>query len=169
MNSMLTAHLVLPAAIHRIKMLEERMAGQDAQITQLAGMIARAKENGGQGQIDKLATIIDNIRLTIPLKTITQHLQGGHSPLEIPKELLPTVGKYRTRSNRTYEVVKKRWALWKTQLDAGAGVAELARAWGCDRGTVLYAIRNDFTPSKGNPINRKISLTSKRSKKGMFV
>ena len=88
---MLTAHLVLPAAIHRIKMLEERMAGQDAQITQLAGMIARAKEDGGQGQIDKLASIIDNIRLTIPLKTISQHIQGGHSPLEIPKELLPTV------------------------------------------------------------------------------
>ena len=42
MTSLLTAHLVLPAVIHRIKMLEERMAGQDAQITQLAGMIARA-------------------------------------------------------------------------------------------------------------------------------
>ena len=168
MNAMLNAHLILPAAIHRIKLLEDRMAGQDQQISQLAMIIAKAKEDGGQGQIDKLASIIDNIRLTIPLKTISQHLEGGHSPLEIPKELLPTVGKYRTRSNRTYEVVKKRWALWKTQLDAGASVAEMSKAWGCDRGTVLYAIRNDFIPSKGNPINRKISLTRKR-KKGMFV
>jgi len=155
MNSMLTAHLVLPAAIHRIKMLEERMEGQDAQITQLAGLIARAKEDGGQAQIDKLATIIDNIRLTIPVKTISQHIQGGHSPLEIPKELLPTVGKYRNRSNRTYDVVKKRWALWKTQLDAGVSPTELSKAWGCYRGTVLNAIRNNFTPSQNLKRKRK--------------
>ena len=176
MNSMLTAHLVLPAAIHRIKMLEERMAGQDAQITQLAGMIARAKEDGGQGQIDKLASIIDNIRLTIPLKTISQHIQGGHSPLEIPKELLPTVGKYRTRSNRTYEVVKKRWALWKTQLDSGVTPSELAKAWGCDRGTILYAIKNKFTARASNgrklvryPKSRHSAIRSKQRNPNDFT
>jgi len=150
MTSLLTAHLVLPAAIHRIKMLEERMAGQDQQITQLAGMIARAKEDGGQGQIDKIASIIDSIRLTVPIKTIAEHIQGGSSPIEIPKELLPTAGKHRARSNRTFGVVNKRWALWKVQFEAGMSPLQIAKAWGCDRSSVMYARKNRFVTRASN-------------------
>ena len=165
-NTMMTAHLALPAAIHRIKMLEERMAGQDAQITQLAGMIAKAKEDGGQ--IDKLASMMGEIARTIPLKPITHQIEGVDSLLQIPRELLPRVTKSKTGSNRTYEVVKKRWALWKTQLAAGANINEMARAWNCHRSSIKYASRYDFVASNGNPINRKISLMRKR-KKGRFV
>ena len=137
----------ISAVTYRVKEIEDRLAMQDHKITQLAELISY---NGSQAQIDKLTSIIENIRLTIPLKTITQHIQGGHSSLEIPKELLPTIGKYRARSNRTYETVKKRWALWKLQLDAGVSATELARAWGCDRSSILYARKNRFVARASN-------------------
>ena len=151
MNSMLTAHLVLPAAIHRIKMLEERMAGQDAQITQLAGMIGKLKDNADKGQIDNLTSIMAKIRLTIPRKIITEHIQGDDIPIETPKELLPTL--QTVRNNRSYEVVKKRWELWKTQIDSGATPAQLAKAWGCERGSVYHAIKNKFVARRSTGRN----------------
>ena len=135
------------AVTYRIKEIEDRLAMQDHKITHLTELISY---NGSQAQIDKIASIIENIRLSIPQKTITEYIQGGNSSVEIPKELLPTLGKYRARSNRTYEVVKKRWALWKLQLDAGVSATEIAKAWGCDRSSVLYAIKNRFVARASN-------------------
>jgi len=132
---------------YRLKQIEERFAMQEHKITQLAGMIGKLKDNADKGQIDNLASIMANIRLTIPRKMITEHIQGDDIPLETPKELLPTF--QTVRSNRSYEVVKKRWELWKTQIDSGATPAQLAKAWGCERGSVYHAIKNKFVARRG--------------------
>jgi len=142
------------ALTYRLKQIEERLTMQshkftlqDHKINQLAGIIGKLKENSDKGQIDNLASIMANIRLTIPRKMITEHIQGDDIPLETPKELLPTF--QTVRSNRSYEVVKKRWELWKTQIDSGATPAQLAKAWGCERGSVYHAIKNKFVARRG--------------------
>jgi hypothetical protein len=139
---------------YRLKQIEERFAMQshkftlqDHKINQLAGIIGKLKENSDKGQIDNLASIMANIRLTIPRKMIRDHIQGDDIPIETPKELLPTF--QTVRSNRSYEVVKKRWELWKTQIDSGATPAQLAKAWGCERGSVYHAIKNKFVARLG--------------------
>jgi len=140
-------NLVLSAASERIKLLEDRMERQDQQISHIAMMISKVKEDS---QIDKIASIIDSIRLTVPIKTIADHIQGGSSPIEIPKELLPTAGKCRARGNRTFAVVNKRWALWKVQFEAGMCPTQIAKAWGCDRSSVIYARENRFVTRASN-------------------
>jgi len=143
---------------YRIKEVEERLTMQshkftlqDHKINQLAGIIGKLKENSDKGQIDNLASIMAKIRLTIPRKIITEHIQGDDIPIETPKELLPTF--QTVRSNRSYEVVKKRWELWKTQIDSGATPAQLAKAWGCERGSVYHAIKNKFVARRGTGRN----------------
>jgi uncharacterized coiled-coil protein SlyX len=142
-----TESAAISAVTYRLKQIEERFTMQEHKITQLAGMIGKLKDNSDKGQIDNLASIMANIRLTIPRKMIREHIQGDDIPLETPKELLPTF--QTVRSNRSYEVVKKRWELWKTQIDSGATPAQLAKAWGCERGSVYHAIKNNFVARLG--------------------
>ena len=140
-------NLILSAASERIKLLEDKMERQDQQISHIAMMISKVKEDS---QIDKIASIIDSIRLTVPIKTIAEHIQVGSSPIEIPKELLPTAGKCRARGNRTFAVVNKRWALWKVQSESGMCPTQIAKAWGCDRSSVIYARENKFVTRASN-------------------
>jgi uncharacterized coiled-coil protein SlyX len=150
--------------IAMVNQVEPRFAMQEHKITQLAGMIAKLKDDADKGQIDKFVSIIDNIRLTIHRKKITQRVLDDYVPLETPNELLPEL--QISRNNRPYEIVKKRWELWKTQIDSGATPAQLARAWGCDRGSVYHAIKNKFVASRGTgriPKSRHSAMRAKKS------
>lgn len=77
-------------------------------------------------------------------------------PLTIPDDLrLVKLKGQRQKRNRPYHIVQKRWALWKEQLKTGISVNALAKAWGCDHGTILFAKKRNFTArkawNKGNP------------------
>ena len=97
------------ALVYRVKVLEEKLVDQANQITTLASQIAHN-------------------RTEMALKEAKEVEEGITTRLQIPKDLMPTIGKYRARKNRSYEIVKKRWALWKVQFESGLSQNQIAKA-----------------------------------------
>lgn len=50
--------------------------------------------------------------------------------------------------NRSRDVLRRRWALWKIQLQQGYRTDQIARAWGCNRETIDYARNKGFVVGK---------------------
>jgi len=123
------------ALVYRVKVIEEKLVDQANQITTLASQIAQN-------------------RTEMAIKEANEVAEGISTRLEIPKDLMPTIGKYRARKNRSYEIVKKRWALWKVQLESGLTQNQIAKAWGCDHASISYARSRNFEPrkTKGRPL-----------------
>ena len=123
------------ALVYRVKALEDKIVDQANQIATLASQIAQN-------------------RTEMALKEAKEVEEGITTRLQIPKDLMPTIGKYRARKNRSYEIVKKRWALWKVQLESGLTQNQIAKAWGCDHASISYARRRNFEPrkTKGRPL-----------------
>jgi hypothetical protein len=65
----------------------------------------------------------------------------------VPHELRVLRGKFGKCNNRKIEVVRKRWALWRAQYEAGVHIATIARAWGCDRASIFHALKRGWVPS----------------------
>ena len=131
--------LPFAALIYRVKVLEEKLADQGNQIAALASTIAQNRAEMALKQ-----TIEPNVGKVTAYECV-KHLMPI---MDVPKDLMPTLGKFRARSNRTSEVVAKRWALWKIQYEAGHSFSEIARAWGCDHSTINYAFRKNFNARK---------------------
>jgi len=128
--------LVLAATIHRVKMCEDKIREFEQMVTTLTAQMAHNRaELASKG----LATLV----------------MGTTTPLDIPKELVPTYGKYRARGNRKYDVVKKRWAIWKAQYNSGLSLTNIAKAWGCHHTTILNAVNRNFTPRKATGRGKK--------------
>ena len=61
--------------------------------------------------------------------------------LEVSKDLL------KASKSRKKEIVAERWAVWEKLDRAGVGCTEIAKAFKCDHGSVLFAKRNGFKSS----------------------
>jgi len=128
--------LVLAATIHRVKCCEDRIKEFEQMVSTLTSQMAQNRtELASKG----LATLV----------------MGTTTPLDIPKELVPTYGKYRARGNRSHSIVKKRWELWKAQHDSGLSIQEIAKAWGCHHTSVLNAKNRNFTHRKATGRGKK--------------
>jgi hypothetical protein len=57
----------------------------------------------------------------------------------IPDELKYQKGEKGKPHNRGADIVQRRWTIWKTQYETGMSISEIARAWECDHGSILYA------------------------------
>lgn len=129
--------LALPAAIHRITMLEQERNEMNKKLETLYTTMAQIRtELASEGRLVKEKTL--------------------DSPLVIPDDLrLVKLKGQRQKRNRPYHVVQKRWSLWEEQLKTGISVNALAKAWGCDHGTILFAKKRNFKArkawNKGNP------------------
>jgi len=128
--------LVLAATIHRVKMCEDRIREFEQMVTTLTAQMAHN-------------------RAELASKGLASLVMGTTTPLDIPKELVPTYGKYRARGNRKYDVVKKRWAIWKAQYNSGLSLTNIAKAWGCHHTTILNAVNRNFTPRKATGRGKK--------------
>jgi hypothetical protein len=93
------------------------------------------------------ATMAQN-RAELASKGLEKFVIGVTTPLDIPKELVPTFGKHRAKRNRSHSIVVKRWTLWKHQLDSGMSMSELARAWGVHPTAILFAKKQNFIVRK---------------------
>jgi len=135
------------ALVYRVKALEDKIVDQASQITALASTIAQNRTEMALKHADHTnmgkVTAYDCVKDLMPI-------------MDVPKDLMPTPGKFRARKNRTSEVVAKRWALWKIQYEAGHSFSEIARAWGCDHSTINYAFRKNFNARKRK--DQRISL-----------
>jgi hypothetical protein len=87
-------------------------------------------------------------RTELASKGLANLVMGTATPLDIPKELVPTYGKYRARGNRTHSVVTKRWEIWKAQHESGISLRDIANAWGCHPTSVLNAKNRKFKARK---------------------
>jgi len=148
-NFRLTADLALPAAIHRIKMLEEKLQAVEATVASLQvranQMTASISDQGeGLGEMGKFKIVV-------------------------PNELKSTRGKFNARGNRSYHIVSQRWKMWRDAWQAGMTPSEIGLAWGCDHSTVRHAIRRNFIAKRIDP--RKYHRTPVRtdSKTGKFI
>jgi hypothetical protein len=121
--------LVLAATIHRVKMCEDKLREFEQMVSTLTSTMAQN-------------------RAELASKGLERFVIGVTTPLDIPKELVPTYGKAGARRNREYSTVKKRWTLWKHQLDSGMSMSELARAWGVHRTTIMFAKSRNFIVRK---------------------
>jgi len=128
--------LVVAATIHRVKMCEDRIREFEQMVTTLTAQMAHN-------------------RAELASKGLANLVMGTTTPLDIPKELVPTYGKYRARGNRKYDVVKKRWAIWKAQYNSGLSLTNIAKAWGCHHTTILNAVNRNFTPRKATGRGKK--------------
>ena len=121
--------MVLAATIHRVKLCEDKLREFEQMVTTLTATMAQNRAELASQGLEKL-------------------VMGVTTPLNIPKELVPTYGKAGARRNREYSTVKKRWTLWKHQLDSGMSMSELARAWGVHPTAILFAKKQNFIVRK---------------------
>jgi hypothetical protein len=128
--------LVLAATIHRVKLCEDRIAQFEQMVSTLTAQMAHNRS--------ELAS-----------KGLAGLIMGTTTPLDIPMELRPTFGKYRTRGNRSYNTVRKRWNIWKAQHQSGLSMQEIAKAWGCHHTSIINAKNRNFIPRKATGRNKK--------------
>jgi len=148
-NFRLTADLALPAAIHRIKMLEEKIEAMEGSIAQLSVKMTQAT-----------ASIMDYQMKSNEIEKLK---------IMVPQELKPTNGKFRARGNRSYHVVSQRWKIWKEQWEAGMTPRQISSAWGCDHSTVRHAIRKNFVATKIDPRKYHRTPVSADAITGKFI
>jgi len=123
--------LVLAATIHRVKSCEDKIAQFEQLISTLTAQMAYNRS--------ELAS-----------KGLANLIMGTTTPLDIPRELRPTFGRYRARGNRSYNTVRKRWNIWKAQYESGLTVKEIANAWGCHHSSIVNAKSKNFTARKSS-------------------
>ena len=121
--------LVLAATIHRVKLCEEKIAQFEQMVSTLTSQMAHNRS--------ELAS-----------KGLANLVMGTTTPLDIPRELRPTFGRYRARGNRSHNTVQKRWGIWKAQYESGLTVKEIANAWGCHHSSIVNAKSKNFTARK---------------------
>jgi hypothetical protein len=129
--------LALPAAIHRITMLEKERDDFNKKLEAVYTTMAQIRTELASG-----GRLIDK-----------QYLTGS---IVIPDELRLVKQKgQRQKRNRAYHIVQKRWSLWQEQLKTGISIHALSKAWDCDHGTILFAKKRKFKArkawNKGNP------------------
>ena len=125
--------LALPAAIHRITMLEKERDEFNKKLTSLYTTIGQIRSELALGGGLVKETTLD-------------------SPVVIPDDLRLTSTKgQRQRGNRQFHKVQKRWKLWEEQLKTGISINALAKFWGVHHTSIVNAQARKFKARKADP------------------
>ena len=129
----------------RIQELEERIKGLELSLD----IMRNTKQNDPiKAYLAPLCSRLGQIEARLGLERAKTAESIDLPQIIVPQELRVLRGKYGKCKNRKIEVVQKRWALWKVQYEAGISLAAIARAWGCDHGSICHAKKNNWNPSK---------------------
>lgn len=129
----------------RLFAIEERLN----LIDQTLAMLRKAKENDPiKAYLQPLCSRIAQIEARIGLEKAKTAEPIDLPEIIVPHELRIIKGKAGKTKNRKFEVVQKRWALWKAQHLAGIPLNAIARAWGCDHGSISYAKKHGWIARK---------------------
>lgn len=137
---------------NKLKELEQRIENLEICIS----LMRQAKDNDPvKAYLEPIASRMAQIEATIGLERANKDDQMDMPNIIIPEELRVLKSKYGKCTNRKHEIVKRRWALWKAQYNAGIPMQTIARAWNCDHGAISYARANNWVASTGWKRNKR--------------
>ena len=79
------------------------------------------------------------VDLSINVAIDPVQMMPERATIPIPDELKYKGSNSSKPANRSADIVQRRWTIWKAQYDSGMSINEIARDWGCDHGSILYA------------------------------
>ena len=104
----------------KLKDLEERIENIETTLS----LMRQAKDNDPiKAYLEPIASRIAQIEAQIGLEKAKTNGQVDIPNIIVPEELRVLKGKLGRCNNRKYEIVKRRWALWKAQYDVIVDVA----------------------------------------------
>lgn len=129
----------------KLQQLEEQIKGLELSLS----LMRQARDNDPvKAYLEPICSRIAQIESQIGLERASTPMPVNLPEIIVPHELRVLKGKYGKCNNRKIEVVQKRWALWKAQYEAGISLSTIARAWGCDHGSICHAKKQGWNPSK---------------------
>jgi len=130
----------------KLRELEERIENIETTLS----LMRQSRDNDPvKAYLEPIASRIGQIEAQIGLEKAKTNGQIDIPNIIVPEELRVLKGKLGRCNNRKYEIVRRRWSLWKAQYDAGIPMNTIARAWKCDHGTIAYARSNGWKASPG--------------------
>jgi hypothetical protein len=79
------------------------------------------------------------VDLSINVAIDPVQMMPERATIPIPDELKYKGSNSSKPANRSADIVQRRWTIWKAQYESGMSINEIARDWGCDHGSILYA------------------------------
>lgn len=129
----------------RLQAIEQRLDSIETTIS----LFRQSRENDPiKAYFEPICSRIAQIEAQIGLEKAKSAEPIDLPEIIVPHELRVLKGKFGKCKNRKIEVVQKRWALWKVQYEAGIPMTVIARAWGCDHGSICHAKKQGWNPSK---------------------
>ncbi|NBW16068.1 MAG: hypothetical protein EBR82_49605 [Caulobacteraceae bacterium] len=129
----------------RLSTIEERLEKLELKV----GIFEQRLNNDPiKAYLEPLCSRIGQIEAQMGLEKAKSREAIDLPQIIVPHELRVLKGKYGKCNNRKIEVVQKRWALWRAQYEAGVPMNAIARAWGCDHGSICHAKKQGWEPRK---------------------
>jgi hypothetical protein len=110
---------------HRVNDLEKRLGGAVKNFNDYADIAKRIQKY-----------FVD---LSINVAIDPVQMMPERATIPIPDELKYKGSNSSKPANRSADIVQRRWTIWKAQYDSGMSINEIAKDWGCDHGSILYA------------------------------
>lgn len=79
------------------------------------------------------------VDLSINVAIDPVQMMPERATIPIPDELKYKGSNSSKPANRSADIVQRRWTIWKAQYESGMSINEIAKDWGCDHGSILYA------------------------------
>jgi len=123
--------------LEAITVLSHRIAGMEARI---ASLTVNTAGSWGDNYIKNLSAGVN----ADPVEKV----EGPK--FDIPEDLNFDRSNYTKKpANKTPDKVARRWAIWKAQHESGMRILQIAKMWGCDHGSILYARSKNWKASTG--------------------
>jgi hypothetical protein len=110
---------------HRVNDLEKRLGGAVKNFNDYADIAKRIQKY-----------FVD---LSINVAIDPVQMMPERATIPIPDELKYKGSNSSKPANRSADIVQRRWTIWKAQYESGMSINDIAKDWGCDHGSILYA------------------------------
>ena len=149
----------LKAVETKLESFEERVGIKERLIKEANKRITPEMAQELASQLSPLCDKVARIEAEMGLKQRLTLTKALAPTIEVPQDLRMIPGKRGKKQNRTAEVVQRRWEIWRMQHEAGIPMNAIARAWGCDHGSICYARSKGW---KTGDNKRKVQYARKR-------
>lgn len=149
----------LKAVEEKLDSFEERVGIKERLMRDCQKKLSPEMTTAIASQLSPICDKLARIEAEMGLKQRLVLTKALAPTIEVPSDLRMIPGRKGKKQNRTAEVVARRWQIWKMQNEAGIPANAIARAWGCDHATILYAKSRNW---KVGTNERKVEYVRKR-------